>query len=118
MSRKSDGLEKADRRKYGNVKIEEDGKTFDSIKEAKYYGQLKLRKAAGEIKDFEHHVVYQIELNEQKIFKYEADFVVQYHDGTQTIIDVKSKATATLPVFNLKKRIIKAIYNVDIIVIK
>lgn len=118
MSRKADGLEKADRRKYGNVTIEEDGKRFDSIKEAKYYGQLKFRKSAGEIKDFEHHVIFRMQVNGQLICKYEADFVVHYHDGTSTVIDVKSKATETLPVFNLKKKLMKALYNVEIIIIK
>ena len=40
-------------KKYGNKKIEYDGITFDSKKEARRYSQLKLLQQAGQISDLE-----------------------------------------------------------------
>ena len=40
-------------RKYGNKKVELDGYLFDSKREAVYYLELKFRKKAGDVKEFE-----------------------------------------------------------------
>jgi hypothetical protein len=45
-------LNKSKSSKFNNVKSEIDGHTFDSKKEAEFYGSLKIKKNAGLIKDF------------------------------------------------------------------
>ena len=102
------------RPKYNNKKVEVDGIKFDSQKEANYYGILKMRKLAGEIKDFEMQKVYRAEIEGKLICKYIADFVVYYSGGVQ-VIDVKSEITRTNPVYRLKKKLIEAVYKFTII---
>lgn len=108
----------ARRSKYGNVSSEVDGLKFDSIKEAKYYGQCKMRVMAGDLKKFDFHVSYPIIVNGVKICSYEADFVLYHPDGTVSVIDVKSKATEGLPVFRLKQKLMLAVHKINVIIIK
>lgn len=103
-------------KKFSNKKTVVDGRKFDSEKEAKYYGTLKLRQRIGEITSFEHHKVYKLEINGMLICTYEADFVITNLDGTQLIIDVKSEATEKLPVFALKRKLMFAIHGIQVIV--
>ena len=56
--------------KFNNVKVDIDGHTFDSKKEAEFYGQLKIKKNAGLIKDFQMQVRYDIIVNSIMIGKY------------------------------------------------
>ena len=101
--------------KYNNIKTEIDGILFDSKKEAKYYGILRLKLKAKLIDSFEMQVKYDIIVNGQKIGFYKADFVT-YKDGkVLEVIDVKSEMTKKLPVYRLKKKLIKAIYGFDIV---
>lgn len=85
----------AKKNKYNARKTVVDGITFDSQKEAEYYCQLKLRKKAGEITDFELQPVFILQekyrLNGKTIraMKYKADFKVFYPDGRVEIVDVK-----------------------------
>ena len=44
--------------KYGNRKVTVDGLTFDSVKEANRWCELKLMQRAGEIKDLERQVKF------------------------------------------------------------
>ena len=46
--------------KYGNRKIEFEGQTFDSKKEARYYTELLLLEKAGTIKDLQRQVKFQL----------------------------------------------------------
>ena len=60
-------------------------------------------------------VRYDLIVNGIKIGFYKADFVT-YKDGQiLEVIDVKSEMTKKLPVYRLKKKMIKAIYNFDIV---
>lgn len=49
--------------KYRNVKTKIGDLTFDSKKEANYYGKLLILKKNGTIKDFKMQVRYKIEVN-------------------------------------------------------
>lgn len=101
--------------KYNNVKTEVNDILFDSKKEAKYYGILRLKQKAKLIDSFEMQVKYDIIVNDHKIGFYKADFVT-YKDGkVLEVIDVKSEMTKKLPVYRLKKKLIKAIYGFDIV---
>lgn len=102
------------RMKYKNEKPIIDGITFDSKKEAKYYGLCKLRVACKQLIRFEHHVIYPLVVNGLKISSYEADFVLYHPNGTVSVIDVKGDYTATLPVFMIKKKLMVALHGIHI----
>ena len=104
--------------KYRNIKTVVDGITFDSKKEAKRYNELKLLKQAGIIEAFDIKVKYPYIITYSANGKtytrnayYESDFVVYYKDRIE-VEDVKGVQT---PIFKQKKRIMKALYNFDII---
>ena len=100
--------------KFLNKKVVVDGIKFDSRKEADYYGTLKMRKMAGEIRDFKMQVPFRMEVNGELICKYIADFVVEYANGTQ-VIDIKSDFTRKNPVYRIKNKLMKAIHGITII---
>ena len=62
--------------KFKSVKSEIDGHTFDSKKEAEFYGSLKIKKNAGLIKDFKIQVQYDIVVNNIHIAYYYLDFQI------------------------------------------
>ena len=101
--------------KYNNIKTVINGITFDSKKEAAYYGILKLKQKAGLIDSFQMQVKYDLTVNGIKIGFYKADFVTFKEGKVIKVIDVKSEMTKKLPVYRLKKKLIKAIDNIDIV---
>lgn len=87
--------------KYGAKKTVIDGQKFDSKFEAEYYGELKLREKAGEIKILE--LQPKVYLSQARIL-YRPDFLIL--DGSDRVyIDVKGFKTVT---FAIKKRLWKA----------
>lgn len=98
--------------KYGAIKTEIDGIKFDSKKEADRYGKLKLLKMAGEIIYIELQPRFDIKINGKFCGFYKADFRITWKSGNVTIEDVKGMKT---PVYNLKKKIIEAMYGIKII---
>jgi hypothetical protein len=101
--------------KYKNIKTIINGITFDSKKEAGYYGILRLKEKANLIDCFEMQIRYDIVVNNQKIGFYKADFVTYKNGKVLEVIDVKSEMTKKLPVYRMKKKLIKAIYGFDIV---
>lgn len=99
--------------KYNNVKIEVDGEKFDSKKEAARYGQLLLLQKSGQITNLQKQVPFRLEVNGQLVCKYIADFTYAVN-GVGVVEDCKSKHTRTLPVYRIKKKLLKALYNIDI----
>jgi len=100
------------RMKYRNIKTVIDGITFDSKKEAAYYGTLVLLKKSGEVIDFELQPKYYLAINGVKCGFYKADFKVTWKSGVVRVVDVKGMKT---PIYNLKKKLVKAIHGIDII---
>lgn len=98
------------RRKYLNKKTEIDGIVFDSQKEAFFY--LKYRNDKN-ITDLKCQIPFNIVINNKKICKYIADFTY-IKDGKMHVIDIKSDYTVKLPVFRLKKKLVEALYNIEI----
>ena len=94
------------RRKYSNVKVEIDGFTFDSKKEAKRYGELKLLVLAGEIHQLELQPEYECIVNGEKVCSYKADFRYFTKEG-RVVEDVKGMKTR---VYRLKKKLVEALY--------
>lgn len=103
--------------KYRAKKVEIDGITFASKKEAGVYMDLKTQKAAGEILDFKLQVPYELVPKQTEIItslvngklktkekivehpvKYVADFVVYHTDGEVAVIDVKGFPDQKFPI--------------------
>ena len=98
--------------KYKNIRTCIDGIMFSSKKEGEYYCKLKILKLAKEIKDFRIQVKYPIIINKALVCNYISDFNVVLNDGSEEVVDVKGVKT---PIYLLKKKLMKAVYNIDII---
>lgn len=100
-------------RKYGNEPTVVDGITFDSSKEARRYGVLKILERAGNISDLELQPRFRIHVNGRTICTYIADFAYT-KDGARIVEDVKGVKT---PVFNLKRKLMKAVHGIDVVTV-
>jgi hypothetical protein len=101
--------------KYRNKRVEVDGIRFDSKKEASRYRALMLYQSHGEISNLERQVSYDLTVNGELICRYRADFRYIAARGTQKgrecVEDVKGIRT---PVYQLKKKLMKAIHGIEI----
>ncbi len=101
------------RNKFGAIRTEAHGITFDSKKESKRYGDLLLLEKAGVIQNLERQVKFQMIVNGVNCGFWKADHV--YFEGNKRVVeDVKSDGTRTAT-YRLKKRIIEAIYGFTIL---
>lgn len=98
------------RNKYRAIKTIIDDITFDSKKEARRYVELKLLVKAGVISDLKLQPRFDLIINGCKCGFYKADFDY-IENGKRVTEDVKGMKT---PVYNLKKKLIKAIYGIEI----
>lgn len=100
--------------KYHNRKVTVDGLTFDSLKEASRYEELKLLVRAGEIKDLKRQVPFEIvpKTDKHRAVRYVADFTYTLtRNGEKVVEDVKGMRTE---VYKLKKKLIYWIYGIEI----
>ena len=101
--------------------MELDGFTFDSQKEARRYTELKLLVRVGEISELElqksfvlaESVKFNNEPRAKPAIRYVADFAYM-ENGVMIVEDVKSKATKSLPVYRMKKHLMKSIHDIEI----
>ena len=93
--------------KYRSYKTSVDGHTFDSLKEANYYNDLKLRLKANDIKGFCLQPTFILAPG----LKYKADFIVFNNDGTYDVIDVKGYKTKE---YIAKKKVFEDKYNLKL----
>lgn len=111
-------------RKYRNEPIVVDGIRFDSKKEAARWQELKLMERAGEISELRRQVQIRLDVGGGHICTYVADFQYQEKltDGTwntdatwrNVVEDVKSQATRKLPAYRIKKKLVKALFGIEI----
>ena len=98
--------------KYGNQKVEYDGKTFDSKREYKRYRELELLLKAGEIGFLECQVPYELNEGGTHSMKYIADFrYVDAKTGETIVEDAKGCATK---VYLKKRRLMLKLYGIAI----
>lgn len=102
-------VRKFNKHKYNAIAVEFDGIRFDSKKEGKYYQELKLRVAAGEVIFFLRQTVFHIEGG-----TYRVDFQEFHTDGTIHFVDVKGMQTAA---FKKSKKQVELRYPVEIEVV-
>lgn len=105
--------------KYHAQPTERDGIRFASKREAARYDELRLLERAGEIRDLRLQVRYRCEVNGVHVCDYLSDFTFyeRAEDGVTwrlVVEDVKSEATRRIPVYRLKKKLVFALYGVDI----
>ena len=100
--------------KYGNKKTtNQEGRTFDSITEARFDDHLNAKRHAqrdsDRVCDIQYQVHYPLTVNGQKVCAYIADFVVQYGgdngETREAIYDVKGYRT---DIYKLKKKLFEA----------
>lgn len=99
--------------KFGNHKTELDGFTFDSKKEASRYLILKMWQQSGQITELEPQKVIPLEVNGVLIANYVSDFTYRLK-GERVIEDVKSGPTRRVLHYVMKKKLVKALYGIDI----
>lgn len=99
--------------KYGAVKTEIDGITFDSKHEASRYQELRLLEQAGEITNLRLQVPYILfpKNKHGRALKYIADFT--YNDGNGQLIVEDAKGVKT-PVYRLKRRLMAELKGIEI----
>jgi len=103
--------------KYKAQKTTVDGLTFHSKREAERYKELKLMHQAGQIHFLITHPPFLIEVNGVPICKAIMDFRYTDKDGRDVVEDVKSKPTDT-PLSRLKRKLVKAIYGIDVVLVR
>lgn len=96
------------------------GITFDSQKEARRWQALLVEQQGGLIQSLRRQVpirvpVKNVVTGEETIaFVYRADFYY-IRGGKRVVEDVKSPMTKKLPMYRLKKRMLKAVYGIEIV---
>lgn len=95
------------RSKYGAVPTTVDGIRFDSKREAKYYEQLKLRMAAGEVLFFLRQVPFHLPGGTKLV----VDFLEFHADGSVHVVDAKGRETQT---FRVKRREVEHHYPIKV----
>ncbi len=107
-------IEKRKRRsKYGEEKCLVRGEVLASKHEGQRYRDLMLLQAAGEIYGLERQVEFPCVVEGKKICSWYADFV--YNEGQEMIVeDAKSEATRKDKTYRLKKKLVEALYHVEI----
>lgn len=97
--------------KYRAKKTTLDGIQFASKKEADRYWELKILQKQNKIRNLKLQVPYVLYVNNHNICKYIADFVYDDSQGNSIVEDVKGMPT---PAYRLKKKLMKAIYGINI----
>lgn len=101
--------------KYGAIKQEEDGYSFDSTKERTRYRQLKHLLHMRDIDDLEVHPSFTFEHNGVKIGRFTPDFA--YTDpisGERIVEDVKGGNATKTEAYRLRKKMLKAFHGIDV----
>ena len=99
--------------KYHAVKTLVGDVLCDSMAEARRWRVLQAMEATGLITRLRPHPAFPLVVNGQKIGVYIADAEYSTRDGRRVVEDTKSQPTKT-PVYNLKKRLMKALHNIEI----
>ena len=88
-----------------------EGEVFDSKGELARWEELRLLERAGEISDLRRQSMFLLEVSGCKIGTYVADFV--YEKGKETVVeDFKGVRT---PAYRLKKKLMLALYGIEIL---
>lgn len=102
--------------KYNNKIVWYNDVKYQSQKEADYAKNLDWKLKASEIKSWSRQVQFVLIVNGYLICKYYVDFKVVHNDDKIEYVDVKGyKKGVAYRLFETKSRLVKALYNIDII---
>ncbi len=106
--------------KYNAKPTEYKGETYRSKKEASFARELDMLKKCKDkkfrVKNWEREVRYDIFIGEKYIAHYKLDFKVEYENGKTKYFDVKGyKKGCAYSMFRLKKKLVEAIYRIEIL---
>jgi hypothetical protein len=91
------------------------GYYFRSKKELKRYEELLLLEKAKRIRNLQVQPVFPLAINGYPLGRYIADFIYHDKDGRQIVEDVKGlKKGAVYNLFKLKKKLVLALYNLEV----
>jgi hypothetical protein len=107
--------------KYKNTKVEIDGITHDSSKEARRWAVLQRQAAAGEITDLKRQQSFVLapavrlegEPRKKPAIRYFSDFTY-LRDGVLVVEDTKSRPTRKLPAYRIKRHLMATVLNIQI----
>jgi hypothetical protein len=91
-----------------------DGYTFDSQAEAARFRVLRMMLNAGQISELTLQKSFPCVVHGVKVCTYVADFAYRNAAGEFVVEDVKSAPTKT-PIYRLKKKLVKALYGIEIV---
>jgi len=105
-------------RKYGNTKVEDGGRTFDSKAEHRRWQYLVMLERAGQIRELQLQVPFELIPGQAKPSGgrerptlYLADFVYIDAEGRRVVEDVKGAVT---PEFRLKRKLMLHVHGIEI----
>lgn len=118
LGSKESAPEKPKRSKYNNTRHEfADGNTADSTKEGWRFIELQKLEATGRIRNLKagnNKQKYRLEIDGVHICDYVPDAVYEEFDGQEWRVVVEDTKGFRTPVYKLKKKLMKAIHNIDI----
>jgi len=100
--------------KYRNTPVSVADGRFDSKREAKRWADLKLMEQGKEISDLKRQVKFEFHVSGQHICDYIAD-ATYVRDGQFTVEDTKSPITRRNAVYRLKRKLLRALYGLEIL---
>lgn len=92
-----------------------DGITFDSAREAHRWSELKMLERGKVISALSRQVTFPLVVNGVLVGSYRADFVYVDETGHLTVEDAKSPPTAKNPTYRLKRKLMAACHNIEIV---
>lgn len=112
-------LEPKKRSKYGNRKVTVNGRSYDSLAEAKYCEDLLLREKAGEVGGVELQRPFSlIGPDGTLIATYRADACFwDFTEDRFRVVDVKGGRATQTPAFRLKKKMMKSFLGLNVEVV-
>lgn len=106
------------RNKYGAIKTNVDGITFDSKGEARRYGVLKALEDKGEISDLKCHPSFVLTVNGVRIQRYTTDFSYKNTETGKVVVeDYKSAPTAKKLDFRRTLKLMRAVLGIEVHVV-
>ena len=102
--------------KFRNKRMVYDGHTFDSIKEATRWRELRYLQAAKEITKLERQVSFELNLYGIELCVYIADFAYRNKAGERVVEDVKGMRHGTVyRMFKIKAALMLALHKIKVV---
>lgn len=110
---------KPSKNKLGAIQVEYNGYKYASKKEADYAQKLDFRLKSKDdcLLKWEKQINFKLIVNGIHVTTYRLDFLETNKDGSKVHVDVKGRQEGTAyEAFMVKKKLMKALFNIDVIV--